>query len=96
MILLVNEIRINLINGLTLARKSFQYKKRPRFYSTNEKYEKNVIVKYRNFFYSLSQWQCIICWKFRWHSAIQGRRLHSQSATIFVGGVVTATRRNTM
>lgn len=50
MILLVNEIRINLINGLTLARKSFQYKKRPHFYSTNEKYEKNVIVQIQKFF----------------------------------------------
>lgn len=45
MILLISEIRINLIKGLTLTRKSFQYKKRPHFYSTNERYEKNVIVK---------------------------------------------------
>lgn len=50
MILLINEIRINLIKGLALTRKSFQYKKGPHFYSTNRRYEKNVIVKYINFF----------------------------------------------
>lgn len=50
MILLISEIRINLIKGLTLTRKSFQYKKKTSFLQHRMKDMKNVIVKYRNFF----------------------------------------------